>query len=149
MLMKALLGFMKTSSTAIPSSLPLFSLFHISTHFLILLSQFKFQFQTLLPPRVEVEVRPDMSDASVNHIKGSKGSGRGLRIGGSSERGWWRVHCGSSTLNLCGFWLVCFVSTFFFFPPHTRQFCFRFARFVVCLLRCESFDPPPLRQPQP
>lgn len=98
---------------------------------------------------MEVEVRPDMSDASVNHIKGSKGSGRGLRIGRSSEGGGARVHCGSSTLNLCGFWLVCFVSTFFSFPPYPASFVFVLLVLLFVCYDAKVLTPPPLRQPQP
>lgn len=54
-----------------------------------------------------------MSGASVNHIKGSKGVGAWQRNGQRGE-----FIAGSSSLNLCGFRLVCFVSTFFF------AFCF-------------------------
>lgn len=81
-----------------------------------------------------------MSGASVNHIKGSKGVGAWQRNGQRGE-----FIAGLSSLNLCGFRLVCFVFDIFlrFVLFSLCPFC----RFVVCLLLCDAKVCLP-RQPQ-
>lgn len=86
-----------------------------------------------------------MSGASVNHIKRSKGVGAWSSLTQrNGQRG--EFIAGSSSLNLCGFRLVCFVSTFFL--RFVVGCALPILLLFVCLLLCDAKVCLP-RQPQP
>lgn len=124
--MKGLLGFMKTSTSRLwlllPPTSPSSRDTSLSTsRFTVQVSVSQTLFRVVVPQSGGLA---DMSGASVNHIKGSMGVGAWQRNGQRGE-----FIAGSSSLNLCGFRLVCFVSTFFL----------RFVLFWLCLFCCSLF----------